>query len=762
MILLKNLQEAPVTKEGTNIVINDSAESKVLSLEIDGRSEQKTYNGNQLADFSKHITKTIDTTYTFENDIITSTSVGLKYPSVTIINLRELFANNANKILRFGYESFTSTSGEGALVQLDIAYTDNTFNYVFLMQRDGSLDEYIIPSDISNILSANITIRPNNSATAIPGEITITKPLLYFDDNDEYEPYVGNKASPSPDYPQEIESVGYENLFKNVTVLENTYFSDNKTIASASGVKSFYISCKPSTTYRISKVLSTRFRITTTEEIPAIGVTGIDYVADDTVSTMIIKTSSNANYLCIYYYSSSNDTLTEEEIFNSFLITKGTQQYSYIPSDKYGIDINSTGKNLLYLNNNIGGEKNGITYTWEGTKLILNGTATRNTDIYNFGNWGNTLQNEKRLLKAGTYTISVKDNKHYGRFNAVAYYGTSLVIGLYSSNKTFRTYTLTQDKYYSMFYITVLSGATFNNETIEFQIEEGSVATDWEEYKSSNSLITLDEPLRSLPNGVKDIYENGVITRKIGRIVLDGSETWTQPSTSRENVYHFRTYANEPAKAVGISNLTSNYFPVKGSSVDENSIFGNSSNTQLQIYIDKNKASTVDEFKTWLSENNVEVLYELAEPTTEIATVNGELKTFEPITNINNVFDANMRIKYNIYFEFDKILASGYHIKEDKDRTTQKFVNGNRKQIVSDYTDVQIAIDLAPFDLETTHKYLQQLKSGEYTYYSLNEKKYKKANMIIENKPEMTVDIAVDDDIYTSDFTVTLLKASDV
>lgn len=114
------------------------------------------------------------------------------------------------------------------------------------------------------------------------------------------------------------------------------------------------------------------------------------------------------------------------------------------------------------------------------------------------------------------------------------------------------------------------------------------------------------------------------------------------------------------------------------------------------------------------------------------------------------------------YFEFDKILYSGYHIKEDKDRITQKFVNGNRKQIVSDYVDVQITIDLAPFDLETTNKYLQNLISGEYMYYSLEGKQYKSVNMIIEEKPELTIESAVDNQIYTSDFSVTLLKASDV
>ena len=114
------------------------------------------------------------------------------------------------------------------------------------------------------------------------------------------------------------------------------------------------------------------------------------------------------------------------------------------------------------------------------------------------------------------------------------------------------------------------------------------------------------------------------------------------------------------------------------------------------------------------------------------------------------------------YFNFDKILVSGYHLLEDKDRITQKFVNGNRKQIISEYTDVTLSIDLSTFDQETTYSYLNQLTSGEYQYYSLKDKQYKNVNFIIDNIPEITVDNAIDKNLYIGDFSVTLLKASDV
>ena len=65
------------------------------------------------------------------------------------------------------------------------------------------------------------------------------------------------------------------------------------------------------------------------------------------------------------------------------------------------------------------------------------------------------------------------------------------------------------------------------------------------------------------------------------------------------------------------------------------------------------------------------------------------------------------------YFDFDKILVDGYTIKEDKDRITQKFVNGNRKQILSTYTDVVITINLGTLDLATKKQYIDNLTNGK-------------------------------------------------
>lgn len=118
------------------------------------------------------------------------------------------------------------------------------------------------------------------------------------------------------------------------------------------------------------------------------------------------------------------------------------------------------------------------------------------------------------------------------------------------------------------------------------------------------------------------------------------------------------------------------------------------------------------------------------------------------------------KISNNNYFEFKKILASGYNVKEDNDRITQKFANGHRKQFLTDYTDVIITIDLDTFDLDTTKDYIDELTSGTYQYYSLKDKQYKEATFILQERPSLTMKLATDNKLVDG-YQVVLLKAGD-
>lgn len=163
------------------------------------------------------------------------------------------------------------------------------------------------------------------------------------------------------------------------------------------------------------------------------------------------------------------------------------------------------------------------------------------------------------------------------------------------------------------------------------QIEFGTETTNYEPYRTPNKTeIFLNEPLRSLPNGVADTVEikDGklIVTRNVHQITLNGNEgiTWRIGSHSSEttNTY-FYTNMESPLLSGTQSNkqvwdrfIMSNPYTKLG-----NGAFLISMNNQIQLRIRVSEIEqTSESFNTWLRTNNVNVIYELAEPIIETTT----------------------------------------------------------------------------------------------------------------------------------------------
>lgn len=90
--------------------------------------------------------------------------------------------------------------------------------------------------------------------------------------------------------------------------------------------------CKPNTTYTISKILSARFFVDETSSPTisnGISITPLSTGSSSNVTSYTVTTSASAKYLLVYYYVSSADTLSEEEIRNTIQIEYGNQATSY-------------------------------------------------------------------------------------------------------------------------------------------------------------------------------------------------------------------------------------------------------------------------------------------------------------------------------------------------------------------------------------------------------------------------------------------------
>ena len=135
-----------------------------------------------------------------------------------------------------------------------------------------------------------------------------------------------------------------------------------------------------------------------------------------------------------------------------------------------------------------------------------------------------------------------------------------------------------------------------------------------------------------LPNGICDTYNpsTGITVKRVGKIVLDGSEDWYF-DTTKTNTQVFGLRMSDIAMTQ--NNLYCETMRV-ASGVDAE-IIATTSGT-LYIALLKTKASTVDELKTYLASNPITVYYELKNPivTTDIVLPNGVHDEYNPLTGL--------------------------------------------------------------------------------------------------------------------------------
>ena len=163
----------------------------------------------------------------------------------------------------------------------------------------------------------------------------------------------------------------------------------------------------------------------------------------------------------------------------------------------------------------------------------------------------------------------------------------------------------------------------------DLQIELSETQTHYEPYKENKKEISLNEPLRGLPNGVRDTIEkiNGEwkIVRRCVQIDLNGTEYWTHENPSQEDGVNTVLFSSSKIlNAKDFPQLCDRFIPKKGNLMlnfhpDSEGVGCWSAKDNVNIRINKSRLSTVDSagFKTWLSQNPTKVLFELATPIIE-------------------------------------------------------------------------------------------------------------------------------------------------
>ena len=196
----------------------------------------------------------------------------------------------------------------------------------------------------------------------------------------------------------------------------------------------------------------------------------------------------------------------------------------------------------------------------------------------------------------------------------------------------------------------------FRGESKNFQLEENTVATNYEPYKEDIKEIKIpfENGLKSLPNGVCDEIKEKEIIQRVGRVVLNGGENWTKTYNPVEEV-NVSKFVCDMLVNYSTYKEISDKFPTGKSywSLNERGLYIGSDNKLVICFRDTEPEHnySLTQFKQWLKEAPVTVYYELAEPITHPLYEDYSLRTYQEMTHIyqeNNICgDINVSVPSN-------------------------------------------------------------------------------------------------------------------
>ena len=682
-------------KDGKTLIIDNSVYNTNLKLQLYGKSTQETRSGRNLLNVTAESFSMMGVTVTINSDktiVLNGTYTGT-----------ETYWRRLAKDFTIPAGTYTLSNGNpdaSALVPSAIFKDDNNnFDTVDVSTKTFTENKVIKP-----YLRIAVGSSFNN--------FKIYPMIVSGDTVGEYEPY---GASPSPDYPSEIENIKGENLWDDTKATFSLcdFNSDTGIYSARDG------DTKSKLVFKMQQYDANRKNIPGTEIVVEAVPGRINFSKVIVKNCKYIRFANNGESKEFSIFSplpddvkigdpitlSVNviDTTVGASKFKEFQLEKGSVVTRYVP---YGnIQIVETGKNIAKFDQS----KNTNINSWIYTSNVANNiTATKKgtADSFYATFVANVVKDEQYVFSTSTsnrITMYCYSDKLWGTvIEGLSAVGLSSAVPLkFTSNYTGQM-------------VIGLYGTTTTIEAKDFQLEKGSAATDYEPY--TEEVVNIDlkgNELCSLPNGTKDelIVKDGraKIVKKIGEVVLDGSETitgiWRDTETTHifkisdiklDNLYTTLTNTDEVFAMC-------DYFKVHPYDAGANSIWAirkdnNDFKNALAIINTKGNANykniivkhsgcvTSAEFKTWLSNHNVTVQYELETPEEIDLGKITTLKTFNDTTYITNSEDAEMSIKYSI---INEVIEDYTDLDDKRDTKPITCVRLGMSQIVGENLDLK-------------------------------------------------------------------------
>lgn len=380
--------------------------------------------------------------------------------------------------------------------------------------------------------------------------------------------------------------------------------------------------------------------------------------------TFILEFQSNANCYCIIEETQTwKEIVGKQPVVQGFnrIITKGIVPNGYIgnmvtlsnrnSSNKYDSSINFTNRKFTILK---GDYTNYNLDFFKGMKSV--------GQDYENGHKIEILSNNKNILspvkgkkhpffiKKGTkLVLSEKNNTPSlgGNVKLIDINENVQWFAIDAGVTTQRTITTNNDIYY-------IENALGGN--LEYQVEIGTTRTSYIPYAMNKKEILLNEPLRGLPNGIKDrfvkIGGKFYIERNCVAITLNETYNWafnnTDGTTTNRYILDLRPILPTLSDGQDIRNtLCDKCVTSQWSQTLELGV----SRTGNTLFAYNKSCATLAEFKNWIANNNLNLIMKLAAPIYEPLEIEPTLNTYNDMTHISNnsIIPCNMKVKNSGY-----------------------------------------------------------------------------------------------------------------
>lgn len=464
----------------------------------------------------------------------------------------------------------------------------------------------------------------------------VMKPMLSTTGGD-YEPYTGGTAAPNPEYPQDVRTVRGYNLYEGSQDWSGTWGNSNAWSTDENNYNNMMVKKTNKQWNGLYKQLQVEKDKTYTFSLYAKSDSPRDvtiYLAGGTATftptVKAFKTTSSWQRYSLTFTATSSGTI-RPRLEN---VSSDTSIYTYI----CGYQLNE------------GNEKAYIPYNSIGIKRTKK-------NLCKFDKVNNRVISE--TIPKGTYTFSldVYGGVGYGLF-ANSAEGTRFTTRYPSSGRDKVTFTLNEPANIYINAWSSVAGKTFEELTDNWQLEQSSVATDYEPYAEridyidlqGNELLSTDELKIDRDGNVK-------LIKNWGKVVLDGSESWGKISMPYVDGYYLTLPdgMENPAS----NNLTGAKFthfiertPAYNWNTpagETNFCFNTGSAGQLRLSKGEAKGTgDLATFKTWLGQNKPSVYYKLAK-TQEINLGKIKVKSLEGLNNVSILAEAEPTVMSETY-----------------------------------------------------------------------------------------------------------------